>query len=497
MKKRAIALLLGLLLLSASVSSCVRQNDSLQDSGDIAEPPFSDAEQKVPDSSEESDEAEETEPEKAKSEAFDSIPTQDFKGREFVILTTEEQFVESADGKGIVGQELYKRNRAIEEKFNIKIVCKSSDGISVKTSIQNANEENPLPDLLYVPQDTIASCAGSGLLMNIYSVPYFDYTAQYTDPALLSSLSQSDTTYGVYGDAAYDERSVWCVFYNKAVLRYLGFSDPYEMVKNNTWTWDMFLAISEGAMADLDENGRMQAGKDRYGYSSSMNTSLFANAVFASYGKKFFSVDEEGFLKMDFDITQEDDYVADIRNICVLHKAKYPVSDPGASALDAFNNGQLAFFCEKLSLASTLAYSPVEWGILPMPKRNAQQEEFYSWVDSSVCGYAVPYGVSDSDLSGKVLDAIYAYEESYGTDIVDLSWTYYYLRDNSSVLAMRDAINSAVYDVAYAFGEGMADFSMVSYDLLQSVMEKNVRFSNLYNQSTKPFSAFVRQKFVH
>ena len=132
-----------------------------------------------------------------------------------------------------------------------------------------------------------------------------------------------------------------------------------------------------------------------------------------------------------------------------------------------------------------------------MPKRWASDEGYKSWVDSSVCGYAVPQGAADSDLSGRVLDAICAYEESYGADIVDLSWTYYYLRDNDSVLAMRDAINGAVYDVAYAFGEGMADFSMVSYDLLQSVMEKNVKFSNLYDQSVKPFSAFVRQKFVH
>ncbi len=494
MKKRVIALLLGFLMLSLSSVSCEKQKTLQQSGEDMVNLPIADsAEEELP----VSDEAEKTESEESKSDVFDSIPSQDFGGREFVILTTEEQFTESADGKGIVGEELYKRNRAIEEKFNIKIVCKTADRNSVKPTLQNANEGNPLPDLVYAPQDTIASCAGSQLLMNIYSVPYFDYKAEYTDPGLLSSLSQSDTAYGVYGDAAYDERSVWCVFYNKEILRYLGFSDPYEMVKNNTWTWDMFLAISEGAMADLDENGRMQIGKDRYGYSSSMNTSLFANAVFASFGKKFFSVDEEGFLKMDFDISEDDDYVAVIRNICVAHKAKYPASDPGAVALEAFNDGRLAFFCEKLSLASTLAYSPVEWGILPMPKRFATQEKYYSWVDSSVCGYAVPYGVSDSGLSGKVLDAIYAYENSYGIDIVDLSWTYYYLRDNDSVLAMRDAIDGAVYDVAYAFGEGMADFSMVSYDLLQSVMEKNVRFSNLYNQSVKPFSAFVRQKFVH
>lgn len=486
MKKRAFALFLCLLFLVG----CTKKE------GEVTTPP--DIEEAVVENTPENETAEEKNDEKtAKSDAFDSIESMDFGGREFVILTTEAQFAASEDGKGIVGEELYKRNKAIEEKFNIKIICKEVDRNSIKPSLQSANSENPLPDLIYAPQDTIASCAGSELVMNIYSVPYFGYDKEYTNPELLSSLSQSDTTFGVYGDAAYDERSVWCVYYNKAVLNYLGFPDPYELVENNTWTWDMFLAISEGAMLDLDGNKKMQVGKDRFGYSSSMNTSSFASAVFASFGKKFFSVDEEGFLKMDYAVTDDDDYISQIRNICVTNKAKYPADDPGAVALDEFNNGRLAFFCEKLSMASTLAYSPVEWGILPMPKRSPEQESYYSWVDSSVCGYAVPYGVSDSSLSGRVIDAICAYEASYGTDIVDLSWTYYYLRDNNSVLAMRDAIRGAVYDVAYAFGEGMADFSMVSYDLLQSVMEKNVKFSNLYNQSVKPFSAFVRQKFVH
>lgn len=497
MKKRVIALLLSFLMLSFCAFSCTKSDGAVSndDGQDIEDPtPEGDI---FPPESENEDRSENEKDGLPRTAAFDNIPSVDYGGREFVILATEPQFADSVDGKGIVGAELYKRNRAIEEKFNIKIVCKSADQNSVKPALQGANEENPLPDLIYAPQDTISSCAGSGLLMNVYSLPYFDYKSEHCDPALLSSLSQSDTTYGVYGDAAYDERSAWCVFYNKDILSYLGFADPYALVENNTWTWDMFLAISEGALLDLDKNGRMQAAKDRYGYSSSMNTSSFANAVFASFGKKFFSVDEEGFLKMDFDISKEDDYISVIRNICVSHKAKYPASDPGALALDAFNEGRLAFFCEKLSLASTLAYSPVNWGILPMPKRWASDEGYKSWVDSSVCGYAVPQGAADSALSGRVLDAICAYEESYGTDIVDLSWTYYYLRDNDSVLAMRDAINGAVYDVAYAFGEGMADFSIVSYDLLQSVMEKNVKFSNLYDQSVKPFSAFVRQKFVH
>lgn len=429
---------------------------------------------------------------------FAEIPNEDFGGREFIIVTTDPEFTDSPDSSGIIGGALNRRNRAIEEKFNIKITAVPADANFIQSSLQSAEiSGTPYCDLLYAPMNTVSACGGNGLLMNIYSVPYFGFESEYADKNLIDLLSQSDTTYGVYGSAAYDGRSVWCVYYNKSVLNYLGFSDPYDMVKDGTWTWDMFLAIAEASVADLDGNGRMTRGADRYGYSSSMNTSLFANAVFASFGKNFFSRDDEGFYKMDFACAEDDDYVAKMREICVGNKSKYPIRDPGNEALEAFSDGRLTFFCEKLSYASTLAYSPAEWGILPMPKRNELQTNYYSWVDSSVCGYAVPQNVADSDISGKVLNAIYAYNFSYPENTIQLAWTYYYMRNNSSAAALEKIYENPVYDVAYAFGEGMADFSIASYGLLRSVMENNVNFSYLYSQNEAPFSSFIRQKFIN
>ena len=434
------------------------------------------------------------------TDLFDSIPKEDYGGREFIILTTDPDFTDSETDSGILGKELYERNRAIEEKFNIKITALTIDENEIQSYLNNygsADSDIPACDLLYAPMNIISSCGGNGLLMNIYSVPYFSFYKEYTDPELISALSQSDTTYGVYGKAAYDTRSAWCVYYNKDVLASLGYEDPYSMVKDGTWTWDMFLSIAEASAADLDGDGRMIRNNDRYGYSSSMNTSLFANAVFASFGKHFFSRDEEGFFKMDFAVTDEDNYVQEIRNICVSNSSKYPVRNPGSDALEAFSQGRLTFFCEKLSYASTLAYSPINWGILPMPKRNASQTDYFSWIDSSVCGYAVPYGVQASDLSGKVLDAIYAYNYCRGENIIELAWTYYYMRDNASAAMISQISESAVYDAAYAFGEGMPDFSIASYELLQSVIEQNLNFTYLYTQSEQPFSDFMRREFVN
>ncbi len=491
MKKKFLAAsLVCSLLLTLCAASCTKKNDEKSDlPSDIESEIILDEQGGTNDK--EKDPVE-TLP---RNNAFDSIPSKDFGGREFVIVTTEPDFCDSEEDKGIIGSELYARNRAIEEKFNIKITCVQADELSIRSTLQQDEEQKP--DLIYAPQSTIAYCSGSDLLMNIYSLPYFEYEKEHTQPELLKALSQSDTSFGIYGDAAYDERSVWCVYYNKDILSYLGFVDAYDLVREDKWTWDMFLAIAEGAMLDTDNNRRFTAGTDRFGYSAAMNTSDFANAVFASFGKTYFSKDEDGFIKMDFAESDEDKYISTLLEICVSHKAKYPKQNPGNEAFEAFEKGQLAFFCDKLSTASLLADSEVKWGILPMPKLYASDESYHSLVDPSVCGYAVPFGASDSSLSGLVLNAIYAYNSSYGTDVSEKHWVYHYLSDNTAALGMLEVLKTPVYDIAYAFGEGMPEVSMASYELLQQVTERNVAFSSLYIQNEKPFSDFVRNKFVN
>lgn len=438
------------------------------------------------------DTTEKTDTNVSQSNAFSDIPSEDFGGREFVILTTDEAFCDSAEKSGIIGSELYKRNRAIEQKFNIKIRA-----VPVKDSALQSSLSGGGYDLVYAPMNTLASCAGNGYTMNIYSVPFFDYGAEYVNPSLLASLTQSDTLYAVFGDAAYDTRYMWAVYYNKDIATQLGYGNINELVLNGEWTWEKFLEFSSAALLDVDKNGRMRAANDRYGYASTYHTTDFADAVFASIGKKFFTHNGEGNFEMSFAETDEDKYISFIRDICVKNKARYPQDNPGNASYDAFCEGRLLFLCEKLSYASKLAYAPCNWGVLPMPKKNAEQQSYLSLVDKTACGYAVPFSATDTALCGKVLSAIYAYNYSYGTDVVRDAWTYYYLRDNTSSVNISKISQSPVYDAAYVFGDTFADFRMTSYEILHSAIGKNANFTHLYNQNKKPFSDFIKSRFTH
>ena len=496
-KKQAVSALTAALLLLLPTAGC-------SEKADIA----SDKPQNAAEESENIESAENTAPTDGKNEStesgshdaredyFAALPSADYGGREFVIAATDPQFVGSEEQSGIIGGYLYNRNRAIEEKFNIKITVKTVSEAEVQTGLMAQTDDAPFADLLYAPMEESARCAGQNLLMNLYSVPFFDYDAPYCEPETQKNLTVADTAYSIYGDAAFDQRAAWCVFYNKDLLSAAGFS-PEKTVSEGTWTWDELLTESESVRADLNENGRMTADTDRFGYSAAMNTTALCRAAFATFGKHYFARDNDGLYAMDFDITEDDDYVSILRRLCVTEPTLFPMRNPGSAAYDAFSENRLAFFMGPLSYASTLAYSEINWGILPMPNRFADTE-YKSLVDPmTACGYSVPYGVRDSDLCGRVLTALYAYEASHGAEIVQNAWIYYYLRDNTSAAMLTPILQNRVYDIAYTCGEGYPDFAIASYELLSSVMENNVRFSTLYAQNKETFGAFMLKEFVH
>ncbi len=398
---------------------------------------------------------------------------------------------------GIVGGFLFDRNRAIEQKLGIKIKVVETTDTAIQLALQAArkNGEASPYDLLFVPQDTVSNLAARELIMNIYSVPFFGYDEEYIQTSQLSSLSVNDRAYSVSGDPAFDGAHTYCIFYNKAA--FAENDDPMALFANGKWTWEEFLRLAQSSVLDLDDNGRIQRTKDRFGYSSTRNTSSLAYAYFASLGKSFFAPDGEGFPEMSFEIGENDDFVSQMKDICVENDALYPVRNPGEEAVTAFLEGRLSMFCERASYAATFAYAEIDWGIVPMPKKNATSEHS-SLIDASAQGFAVPMDTHKSEIAGHVLNAIYAYHHEFnGGDVLKKAYVNYYLRDNSSAVALGRVFDTKRADIAYVYGEGFPDFAMASYDILRNVNEKNVRFEYLYNQNKAPFSAFVRNEFVH
>ena len=61
-----------------------------------------------------------------------------------------------------------------------------------------------------------------------------------------------------------DEKSIWCVFFNKKMIDDYNLDDPNKLVADSTWTYDKLFTMAETVSADLDGNDKRDE-KDRYG----------------------------------------------------------------------------------------------------------------------------------------------------------------------------------------------------------------------------------------
>lgn len=100
--------------------------------------------------------------------------------------------------------------------------------------------------------------------------PWWDWQS-HKDFSLLNKL------YYAAGDInIMDNNATWAVFFNKKLLQDLGLESPYSYVKNNDWTLDRYNEICVAAAKDLNGDGIMTPGDDRWGQVSDyLNTFMF------------------------------------------------------------------------------------------------------------------------------------------------------------------------------------------------------------------------------
>ena len=100
----------------------------------------------------------------------------------------------------------------------------------------------------------------------------------------------------------------------------------------------------------------------------------------------------------------------------------------------SFDNGRALFYLTPLSLATTFRETLVDYGILPLPKYDENQDSYYSYVHTNNSSTScVPITNSDLDLAGRLLEDM-AYK-SYTTvrpAFYDVALKVKYSRDDES-----------------------------------------------------------------
>jgi hypothetical protein len=369
---------------------------------------------------------------------------------------------------------VYRRNAIIEEKYNCSIEFVPSPDLAVCNHVKPsvlANDD--YYDVVYDGLQPVIVLAEEDTLIDLYSLDYFDFSKPWWDSSACKELSICGKLYTTYGEHMIGPKSgLYCLFFNKKLAADYNLGDLYSYVRDNKWTMDTFASLSKQGKSDIDGDGKWTVA-DQYGH---VTEGYSGYTFMIAQGYKIASKDESDMPVL----TAVDDSVYSL-----VSKMQQVLGDPdittyveqpsGAADIwvdfwrDCFVSNKILFREGAMHDAPTLRDMDTDFGILPMPKYNEEQERYYH--TNSVYNAAmmcIPVSASDPASVSFIVEAM-AYESLYMLNPV-----YYEVvlqgktfRDTESEEMLDIIFASKTFDIGAAFNWGglQGVFTSVCYSV--------------------------------
>ncbi|MBE6613172.1 MAG: carbohydrate ABC transporter substrate-binding protein [Ruminococcaceae bacterium] len=352
----------------------------------------------------------------------------------------------------VVNDAKFNRNRAVEEQLGITIepYLMSGDayGNSAVASIMADDTEYDL----IAPHAHIAwgTYISQGLALNWSNhMTYCDFDKPWWDQDSRKSLSVEESIYTMAGDFSYYAFAYTrALVFNKSILTDLGEDMPYQAVLDGKWTFDEFNRLCQTSINDLNGDSSFDLGNDRYGYV----TNWWGGPIAFLYagGGRTSGKDANDIPYFTLGDERSVDIYEKFFSIMNTNGMQTVMSSSTEEATKAFTDGQLLFTDMPLFNMEILRSMQDDWGILPLPKLDEEQDNYGSIVDAGVQLYIVPVNSENPERTSAVLEAM-SYEgwKTVIPAFYETALQGKYARDDESVQMLDIIKNSRVFDFGY------------------------------------------------
>ena len=393
----------------------------------------------------------------------------DYDGYVFSILAgTPSGKLSSWDGSDIdceeitgneVLDEVYNRNILIEETYNCEIQWVDAvNAATVKNTIMAGNEEDGAMISRSI-KETFGFLEEDLILdLNDPSFTHLDLKQDWYSQTIQRDTTVAGKLYFVNGDMLFtDETAMWITLFNKELAnRYVTDVNLYQAVKDGTWTVDMFMQYAALATTELVADDKWTY-MDQWGY---VGEGPNVAALVTGAGYRYASITEDGGIvsnvfNPDFQNVYKKCYDTVDKRFCLLASDILGVESIFSAMDSTFYEGRALFMITGMNRTLAFREMDTDFGILPLPKYNAEQQDYYTWTTYNTNVVSIPYTCSDPERTSAIMEALFE-ESSYAlrTAYIDKAVKYQSTRDDDSIDMLDIIINSTVYDigVVYDFG---------------------------------------------
>ena len=392
-----------------------------------------------------------------------AFPENDYGGYEFKILARDNDWDKmevdfDEPQPEPVYDAVYRRNLAVEELYNVKIegIKTAGDIYGMVKNSYNAGDHQY--DLVLTSMADSARLGREGFLRSFTKIKGIDIKNSWWDQNIFDDLSINGNIYFMTGDMnVRDNDNIWIILFNKKLLQDLNLGSPYELVKNGKWTFDKMTEMGKEAIRDLSGDGVFDEN-DRYGL---VTTSEGGKNFFYSAGLKVVEKNNLGDLGLVLAGEQSQNVINKINDIFNKDNFTYYKVKSWQHAEQMFANGQSLFYGEIVTHIINLRYMDTDFGILPTPKYNEDQDNYYTHIASNGTALTLPDIIPDEERTGNIVEALGYYGQKYLTPAFnEVALVSKYARDDESADMLGLIWGSVRYDVGYLFNiGGMSDIT--------------------------------------
>ncbi len=368
------------------------------------------------------------------------------------ILDYEEEQADS------VASAVYNRNREVEDDMNIQFeVIKTDIGEQVNQMKTSVLASDNAYDVVYA----MLNWQGASTLSGGYQLNMHDITTLHLDEEWWNQSYIEDATIGddvLYTIPDYVNLMGYCysnvLYFNKTLMNSINLDMPYDAVRNGSWTYEKMFVYYVGQLVNLNSDASFApeiGGSCVYGIS--VNHEEGTMSLLNGAGSYFMYKNSDNLPTLN----ENQD-----RLLNVYDKLKSYLSMDGYCVMkntdeisggSIFREGRAVFNQGSLgaSLSADFRNMEEEYGILPLPKYDENQESYHTMVSQYTLCSNIPMTAPDPERTGNILD--YLAYKSYNDVIPVLQEALCYkgVRDDDSIDMLSILLETQTADIGFLY----------------------------------------------
>ena len=297
---------------------------------------------------------------------------------------------------------VYKRNLAVEEVYKVNVTQRLEENGDPAALLQTFYMSGDFCfDVIYAWGYKLGLCIVENYFADMSKLPNTDLSKEYWCPSAMEDLMVNNSLYICINDISMNKLE-WAgfLFYNKQIAEDYNvettLGSPYDLVREGKWTLDKYLQMISAVSNDLDGDGKITK-TDVYGVIGQYSHDLALSA-----GTKILSKNDDGSYSLSYYNEKTIDIANKVNN--VLSNTKYSkdyteiwenadtsaFNDQWEYVRSFFATDHSLFLIGSAFLTGELRNMESEYGIIPFPKYDENQENYIHYVADLASIFAIP-----------------------------------------------------------------------------------------------------------